>query len=179
MSLSSIFSGLLSTVTLTSHHVTPGKVSVDYNQFKNETTVNVMGQQVKGQPVLQVLDFFPGRKPNPQSAMEIVFLVPNGCPFPNFLADGKRVEPDPSGKNTLGMGPTPLVGTLGGIEQVYTFVFNFYNSQEAEQIATAKTVKYQICEKAYTLAPQDQGYLRQVLTYYNADNSSKVFKEKL
>lgn len=177
MGLGAVLSGLMSTVVL-SRHAIPGKVSVNYDQFKNQTTVDVQGQQVKGQPVLQVLDYFPGHKPNPHSAMEIGFLVPNGCPFPNFLADGKRVEPVSTSRGVIGIDPTPLVGTLGGVEQVYTYVFNFYKPEQAEQIATAKTVQYQICEKAYTLAPQDQGYLRQALTNYNVGSTGKLPKGK-
>lgn len=171
MSLIFLLAGLTSTMTLASNDITPGKVTVGYDEFKNKTTISVMGQQVKGQPVLHLSDSFPGRKPGPHPLIQIGFLTPapNMCPFPNFLADGKRVEPEPS---AIGINPTVVTSLPGDERQVYTFVFNFYKPQQAAQIAKAKTVEYKICDEVFTLAPQDQKYMRHVLSYYNAEESN-------
>jgi hypothetical protein len=53
------------------------------------------------------------------------FLVKAICPPPNFVAGGKRIQPDGSSSNQ----PTPTFKTLvaSGKREDYTFTFNFYN----------------------------------------------------
>lgn len=164
-------------MTLASNEVISGKVTVDYDEFKDKTTISIMGQQVREQPVLHLSASFPGRKPGPHSLMQIGFLTPdsNRCPFPNFLADGKRVEPEPS---AIGINPTVVTSLPGDEGQVYTFVFNFYKPQQAAKIATAKTVEYKICDDVFRLAPQDQSYLRQVLSHYNSEQPNTMREKK-
>ncbi len=154
--LGSLMSGLL---PLASSSPIPGKVVTNYDEFKDQTTITVIGEQGKAQPILYGWSQFNGRKQKPSQTIDVGFLVKEGCPHPNFIADGKRVQPDPSGANLPGFSQEEF-STKAGVRQ-HLFVFNFYQLPQLNQIALAKSVKYQICNQASTLSPQDLAQLRQ------------------
>jgi hypothetical protein len=164
MSLKSLISGVVAGfLPLASGSVTPGKVTANHDEFKGSTTITLMGQQAKGQPILYSNEIIQTDKPKQKDSPILGFLVKSGCPHPNFLADGKRVVPSPGSDTVPGVSLENVKMTTGKMQH-YMFVFNFYDREQIQQIASAKSVQYQICKKVYTLAAPDQEYLQQFLT---------------
>jgi hypothetical protein len=164
MSLKSLIFGVAAGLfPLTSGSVAPGKVTTNHDEFKGSTTITLIGQQAKGQPILYSTQFVQSDKPKQKNSPLLGFLVKSGCPHPNFLADGERVVPSPGSDTIPGVSLENVKMTSGKIQQ-YMFVFNFYDREQIQQIASAKSVQYQICNKVYSLASPDQKYLSQFLT---------------
>ncbi|MBV8883139.1 MAG: hypothetical protein JO235_03960 [Chroococcidiopsidaceae cyanobacterium CP_BM_RX_35] len=115
MGLKNLLGGLLGgLIPLASSHVVPGKVTANYDEFKDVTSITVQGQQAGKQPILYGRDSFSGRKPKSDESPAIGFLMTYACPHPNFLADGKRVPPDKATETLPGMDygfyPGPGIG---------------------------------------------------------------------
>jgi hypothetical protein len=100
------------------------------------------------------------------SNLEVGFLVKAICPSPNFIVDGKRIQPDENSNNQ----PTPTLETLvtSGHSEDYTFTFNFYNLSELKQMAESKLTQYKVCGRVHQLSNEDRVYLRQFLSIYRA-----------
>ena len=157
------------------------QVTTKYDAFKNKTTITVMGEQVNEKPVLYIWDSFDGRQPAPHyrigsgarriaspHSVEFGFLVKGGCGHPNVVADGQRIQPSSGDESGSGVSSED-VRTSAGIES-YLFVFTFYDLPQVAQIAKAKSVQYQICNRVFTLSSGDQAQLRELITHYQSIN---------
>jgi len=101
-------------------------------------------------------------RPSTANIVEVGFWDAQGCDHPNFLADNKRVVPSPPAEFVSGK-EIEEVKTSQGLTSSM-FVYNLYPVGGIRRIATAKTVRYEICDRLYSLSPQDQAYLREFLT---------------
>ncbi len=105
-----------------------------YDQFTNKTTISLTGKRALGKPIFYIWSQSGGeRLQEGFDSLEVVFLVKAICPPLNFVAGGKRIQPDGSSSNQ----PTPTFKTLvtSGKSEDYTFTFNFYNLSQLKQIA--------------------------------------------
>lgn len=116
--------------------------------------------------IMYLSDEFDGKQSNSSDFVALGFLNYQICPHPNFIADGERVQPSPSGESMAGidMFQAP-VNTARGVEN-YLFVYNFYAIPQIRQIANAKSVKYKICNNVYSLSTADRAELRQFLSRF-------------
>ena len=157
---------LSSTVSISWSSHALAEVKAKYDQFKNKTTITVFGKRVHNRPLLHVWHQSDGQNPDSNQSATVGFLINQACGNPNFLADGKRVQPQ-SGTDS----PTDLHLTTNDFNEDTKniqglFGFTFYNLPQVKQIATAKSVQYQLCKQVFTLSPQDQAELRKFLSYF-------------
>lgn len=148
---------------------TPGiKIGFDFQE--NRTAITLMGQQIQGKPVVFARNYFEGIRPSTKNFAQVGFLVSSGCPRPNFLADGKRVVPATVADHLPGKEVVSLETKQGVKGQ--DFIYNLYAPSEIRKIASAKIVRYEICDTKYDLAPQEQASLLQFLSKISAGNTA-------
>jgi len=138
---------VLSSAVLISSNAIPGKLQLSYDPFKDKTTMTVTGEQNNQDKIMYLLNIFHGKQEDSAKFVMLGFLTDQGCPHPNFIADGTSVN------------------TSKGVED-YLFVYNFYDLAQIRQIAYAKSVKYKVCDDVYSLSAEDRAELRQFLSRF-------------
>lgn len=157
---------LTSTLLFGWNGLATAQVESKYDAFEDKTTITLYGEKIRRKPLLHAWHQFDGQKPSNSDSAMVGFFVGRACMDTNFLADGERVQPKPGSKSY----PNPALITFdmgGGHRLVGTYNFNFYNLPQVKQIATAKSVQYKVCDKVYTLSPEDQAELQKFLSYIN------------
>lgn len=141
------------------------EVKAKYDAFTNKTTFTLTGEWVENKPIFHVFYESDGQKPDPRLSAQVGFYIRESCGDPNFVADGKRVQPEPASE---ALKPHMTVVDLKSNGVTYPAVFGYtdYNLPQIRQIAEAKSVKYQLCDRIFTLSPKDQTELRKFLSYF-------------
>jgi hypothetical protein len=120
--LTSVFSLSWSTNVL-------AEVKAKYDAFQDKTTISVLGERQHNRPRLHVWHQSDGKRPDSKQSALVGFLINQACTNPNFLADGKRVQPE-AGRNSP-TDPNIMTNDLSGDPDIQNilglFTFNFYN----------------------------------------------------
>jgi hypothetical protein len=157
---------LASTLSLGWSGLASAEVAAKYDAFKDKTTIILFGKQVHNKPLLYAWHQSDGQKPNLSQSAMVGFISSRACTNPNFLADGKRVQPKPGSDSPLNPHLMPMDMGEGAQRVPGVYSFNFYKLPQIKQIATAKSVQYKLCDQVFTLSPQEQAELRKFLSYF-------------